>query len=478
MRTRSMRSPRTDRRLFPSGWSAVGCCVLAALLFAAPALPAQDEDFDLDDLFEEEFGDEGGESASSSAELPSSLTNVQGFLEFEPRIYFRDRGEDRNGEQTILRGEIELEFRLASEWTAFARPRFLVDLTDGDYERFEPFEGYVTWDRESWDLRFGQFVENWGIVDTYNPIDVVNRRDFGSDLLDAERLGELGVRVRRNFEGGDVIGEPTLSAYWLPVWRATEFASDDQRFAFGNEMVPFDEDRGFEPSGAERSFVALRFQHTLNSGPANADVQFLLSRGPERTPQLFQPDAGTLAPAYFGAFAAGFGFRAVPNADVAGAWLSEFTLKAEVVYKNPYDFSDSPIEAPEEFVATVVGFDRIYPGVFGTQDQLTWTMEYAREDGASDPSAQLRPFLNDGIVRVLWEANDFARTSVEVRGFYDFENDEVVVEGIYERQLRGWHEDLKLSVQAQYFDPPETGESLFDFFPNNSSLSVALRWDF
>lgn len=427
---------------------------------------------DLDDLLDEEFTSLGEDSPFSS------LTGFQGFVEFEPRVYFRDRGEDRNDEQLLVRGEFELDFRFHDRITGYARPRILIDLNDGDLDRFEPFEGYLTLEGEGWDLRAGQFVENWGIVDTYNPIDVVNRRDFASDLLDAERLGELGVRGRWLLEDGETFGEPTLSAYWIPVWRPTEFAPEDQRFAFGNETTRFDEDQAFEPDGAERSFFALRLAHTLSTGPVNADVQYLVARGPERFPTLYQPDPTLFVPAYYGVNSMGIGFRAVPNGDVAGDFLAEFTFKAEVVYKDPYEFSDSPVAEPDDHVATVIGFDREFPNFLRSQDQLTVTLEYAREDGADDPSATLRPFLNDLILRVLWEANDFARSSVELRSFFDFENEEKVFEAIFERQLRGWHEDLKLSVQLQLFDPPETGESLFDLFPNNSSLAVGFRIDF
>lgn len=429
-----------------------------------------DESFDeLDDLFE----DEEGEPASGSY-----LTGFRGFLELRPRIYFRDRGEESNDEQYIFETELELDFRFHRRLTGYVRPRLLVDLNDGDLRRFEPYEAYITWAGEGWDLRAGQFVENWGIVDTFNPIDVINRRDFGSDLLDADRLGELGARGRWFFDGGDTIGEPSASFYWLPAWRPTLFAPEDQRFSFDSEQLEFDEDAGFEPEGFERHFLAFRFQHTLSTGPVNADLQYLFARGPERTPDVIAAGGNRLIPAYFGVATAGVGFRAVPNEDVAGAFLAALTLKAEVVYKDPYDFDNSPISDPDDYVAAVVGCDRSFYNVVVDQDQLTLTVEYAWEEGADDTSSQLRPFRNDIIVRALWEMNDFARTSWEVRSFYDFDNDEKVLETIFERQLRAIHEDLKLSLQLQLFDPPKTGESLFDFFPNNSSVAVALRLDF
>ena len=116
---------------------------------------------------------------------------------------------------------------------------------------------------------------------------MANRRDLATDFLDPDRLGELGLRYRRFFEGGATVGEPTLSIYALPVWRPTLFPPPNQRFSFDTATAAFDEDAGFEPDGAERGMYAARFANTLTTAPVNADLQFLVSRGPERTPSIF-----------------------------------------------------------------------------------------------------------------------------------------------------------------------------------------------
>ena len=188
--------------------------------------------------------------------------------------------------------------------------------------------------------------------------------------------------------------------------------------------------------------------------------------------------AGELVPAYYGVTTVGGGFRAVPNRDVLGAFLASLTLKAEIVYKDPYTFDDSPIDRPNDYLSYVVGVDRGFYNVLKDQDVLTVTVEYAGEVGHEDPTSILRPFQNDLVLRLFWEANDFARTSFEVRGIRDFDTGETIGEVIVQRQLRFLHENVKGSLQLQLFDPPGTGESFFDFFPNNSSLALVLRWDF
>ena len=111
-------------------------------------------------------------------------------------------------------------------------------------------------------------------------------------------------------------------------------------------------------------------------------------------------------------------------------------------------------------------------------DQLTLTLEYAGETGADDLAARFRPFGDDLIGRLFWEANDFARRSLELRTLYDLETDETIVELIAQTQLRKLHEDLQLQLQLQWFDGPGDGTSFFDLFPDNDSAALALRWDF
>ena len=440
---------------------------------------AEDEDELFDDGLDELLGGFADEAPAPGAapEERDILRDWKGFLEVRPRVYFADRDQGKKDQELRVESELELDFQFTDSLTGFFRPRVYVDLLDGDLQRFDPFEAYLTLEGDAWDVRAGQFVENWGIVDTYNPIDVINRRDFGTDFLDPDRLGELGVRGRFALPGGDTIGEPTISLYALPVFQRTRFAPEDQRFSFDTPTTAFDEDSGFEPSGSERPFWALRGRATLDTTPFNADVDVVAARGPERFPTVTPIPGGDLAPAYFGANTFGFGLRAVPNESALGEFLSKFVVKAEVVYKDHFSFDGSPVAAPENYVAYVLGLDRSFPGVFSDQDDLTLTLEYAGETGANDAQSVFRPFRNDLIGRVYWQAMDFARTSFELRGIFDLEQDERVVEAIFERQLRSLHEDLKLFVQLQYFDAASPGSSVFGFFPDNSSLAVGLRFD-
>ncbi|MFT4840359.1 MAG: hypothetical protein ACI90M_000815, partial [Candidatus Azotimanducaceae bacterium] len=53
------------------------------------------------------------------------------------------------------------------------------------------------------------------------------------------------------------------------------------------------------------------------------------------------------------------------------------------------------------------------PNVFTDKDQITATLEWVGETGANDSTAVFRAFDDDLVIRAFWEANDFARTSIE-----------------------------------------------------------------
>ena len=452
---------------------------LTLLAIAPFAVGASAQD-DLDDLL---FGDDldallegGAPSGEGSGAGLGVLRDWKGFVELKPRVYLEESDRGKNDGQLLLESEVELEFRFSNRLSGYFRPRMFIDAFDGELQRFEPYEVYVTYEQDGWDLRAGQLVENWGIVDTYNPIDVVNRRDFGTEPLEADRLGELGVRWRRVFEGGSTIGEPTVSVYALPVFRETRFGPEDQRLGPGTDALPFEEDQGFEPDGLDAGLYAVRLQSTLDTSLAGADLQLLFARGPARTPAFFL-QGGTLLPAYYGAATVGGGFRAVPKEDAAGALLSTLTLKGEMVHTTTYSFDDAPIETPDDYLSYVFGLDRSFYGVFVDTDDITLTAEYAGESGGDDPAGLLRPFRDDLILRALYTANDFARQSLEVRALFDLDVDENVFELTYQRQLRSIHEDLQLSIQLQLFDPADPGESYFADLDELSSLAVGLRWD-
>jgi hypothetical protein len=387
----------------------------------------------------------------------------------EVRSYLVDRDLPSNDEQLLLDTELELDFRFAKRMKLFLRPRFLIDGLDTELIRFEPLEGYLAYEGPRTGLKLGQFIENWGVAEVNNPLDVLNRRDFGVKFLDPPRLTQ-------SFEGGKVVGQPTLSAYFMPLFRPALLPTAQSRWRPVAEGVDFRPGLGFEPSGAEQMFGALRFEHTLNTRPFNADVSYLVSHGPERFP-YFLPVQGPVGvdfiPVYYGVTVAGLGMRAVPN---TVGW-SRLTFKAEVAYKRPFEFEGSPGQRQDDYVQYTTGLDLLINPVFTERDEILLTLEYAGENGASDLASVFRPFDSDIAVRLFWQPLDFARTTIELRTVVDVKHAELVAEATVGQQLRFIHDDLRMTVTGTYMRAAPSGEGLLTFFSNNSAIMVRLQFD-
>lgn len=405
------------------------------------------------------------------------LNDVSGYIELAPRIYVNDRGAEFNDDQLLISAEMEMSFSVRHFFNGYIRPRLWGDIEDTALKRFELMEAYITYEQAHWDVRLGQFVENWGITDTFNPIDILNRRDLTTSLLDTTRLGESGVRARWLFEGNSSVGEPTISLYFLPIFQATRFAPEQQRLSLSGETFLFRENKENEPKGNEAYFYALRYQSTLNTSFFNADLQWALSKGPNKTPIISAVSPTVLVPNYYGARILGLGIKAVPNADKMFGLLQGTTLKLEVAFNDPYEFTSTDTVIPDKYMAYVFGFDQDLYNVINNQDQLTFTVEFATESG--DEKKELsRPFSDDVITRIFWQAGDFARSSFEIRGLFDTDSSEYAIETTFSTSLLSWHQDLKLEVSVLYLHPTSVEGSAFGHFPDNNSIAAKLRFDF
>ena len=117
------------------------------------------------------------------------------------------------------------------------------------------------------------------------------------------------------------------------------------------------------------------------------------------------------------------------------------------------------------------------PDATTDSSSATVTVAYIEETSAHDLTSLLRPLSSDVVLRTFWEANDFDRTSLELRVVEDTEASERIAELIFETQLRNIDEDLKLIFAAQAFERATVAGG-FGFFPDNSSVAIGLRWEF
>ena len=407
----------------------------------------------------------------------SGITDWKGFIEATSRRYLQDTDVGAvKDNQVLVWGEAEIDFRLNSDTTAYFRPRLYADVSDNGFAHAHVPEIFVTYAPPgSWDVRGGLLVENWGVADTFNPIDVLNTRDFATDVFDPLYVGQPGIRLRRSFKGGKHLGEPTVGFYWMPLFAQALYAPKGQRFHPAPPGGTFAEG-GNDPNGTDQMFWALRYQSTLETPVFKSDIQLIASSGPDRRPPVREVGAGRFAPVNQGVKTTGFGIRAVPNEALLGHFLSTLTLKAEVAHRSFSPYRNTSFRESDNYWTSVIGLDRDVPNLFTNRDVLTLTLEYVWESGGDDLPAQQRIFQRDVIFRAFWQANDFARSTFEVRGVVDAEDAESIIEASFSRQLDSVSQDVRLQLRYQRFD--HGSPTLLSRLPNNSSVSIGFRWDF
>ena len=395
--------------------------------------------------------------------------SISGRAEVIVQEYLNNRGHGLNDDNVILEAEPSVTYRITDQWLLRVREQLAIEPLQPSRNRYEPLDAYVEYTSPRWALLAGQFVENWSIVDTYNPADVLNRRDAERDLYDPQKLGELMVRLRYFLPEMGEVRQPALSLYVLPVHRQVPLPANDDRFRFD---VTGDNRGDLAYDGVVPSFdlaYAARLSATLGS----ADVFLFYFGGPGRIPGFDVDATGRVTPVYYRADMVGGGVQ----------WaLGRWVFKLETAYTwttrdgLPRRFQGA---VPDNYFQYVIGVDRTFTDVLG-KTEVTLTLEYAGEDRPERTNLTgLRPYKSDVFVGVRWALNDMRRTELTASVAADVLVDEQLWMVNFTTAL---YKDLKLVLGGQFVNraPERRADRItpFSVFPNNSNVRVGLRYEF
>lgn len=143
---------------------------------------------------------------------------------FRPTVGTRITGTYRNSSGIRIR--VNPLFR-ADPKSPSVRERWFAD----------PQEAYLQWQKLPWTLQAGWNVHTWGDTDVFNPLDVVNQRNYW-DPMKSEKLGSPTLLVKHDFESFFVEGLyiprqrrsmlPGEKSRWMPqnVYRSRSVGTD------------------------------------------------------------------------------------------------------------------------------------------------------------------------------------------------------------------------------------------------------------
>lgn len=110
--------------------------------------------------------------------------------------------------------------------------RFYFDFSQANYR----------WNFDPWSLKVGSDIFNWGVTDGFNPVDIVNTKNY-FDPIHSKKMGALNVQLNFSKEGWefDFILIPKANKALLPGtnsrWLPREIYISNQPTVEGNKMI-------------------------------------------------------------------------------------------------------------------------------------------------------------------------------------------------------------------------------------------------
>ena len=283
------------------------------------------------------------------------------------------------------------------------------------------------------DILIGSTILFWGKVESYNPVDIVNSRDFSRGLMRSEKRGAPMARVSWPIGPGQldlmaidfVENEyPALSARERPGLRITGSTSYSGR--------------------AKRDDMANAIRWSGYFGDIDLGLSWF--RGTGHSPRLLPQADGTLKPDYSRITQAGLDIQYL-RGDTA--------LKAEIIRrKGQYD----RLGTARSYRAGVFGVEHNFYDITGDGRDLVLLAEYARD---SRKGLSHSGFQNDLTLGARWVWNDVEDTQVLGLLTRDLDNAAQAMTVSIDRRLT---DELTLEASARLVERYERD-------PNSTALS-------
>jgi hypothetical protein len=402
--------------------------------------------------------------------LAQQSWSYRGRIDVGSRHYLFDRDEGLKDDNLNLEGEVEVTWDPGGPYRVRVRPFLAVDPLESSRNRYELYDAYAEVRFPAWSVRAGQMIESWAITDTFNPIDILNRRDVERNFYDPQKLGDVIVRLQYLAPDLGPLAQPFAAVYLLPLFRETPLPGNQNRFRFDvNGDNVGDMNRDGIVTSSDIGYAAR-----LGAKVFDADVFVFYYGGPSHLPTFdLDQTTGILRPVYYRADVIGGGFQWP-----IGPWL----IKLETAYTStrnhdlPSRFSGN---VPPSFFQYVVGIDRTFTDLFG-KNEVTVTLEFAGEDDPESTDIRgLRPFKSDLFLGVKWQFHDIRRTEVTASATVDVLREEQLYKVDFRTIL--WR-NLWVVLSGQFVNrAPNHREdhfTVFNLFPNNSNVQVGLRYEF
>ena len=300
------------------------------------------------------------------------------------------------------------------------------DSFDSDRNRFNAEEAYFGWREGGLKIRLGAQILNWSATEAFHPADIVNSRNFDSNVENAEKLGEPMLMVERKLPIG------RLSTYIMPYLSAPQLPGGSNRQGFAAPGVEIGDALWAEENGdlSRKAFApqsAIRL--SKNIGPADVGLHLVSHYDRSQPVLLADPTSGKIRPVY------------LPMIQIGGTYLhvmGPWVFKSELAYRG-FDNPDiptrlGPVSRPDHGQAAF-GAEYGWDSLGGAQTTLIVEGQSVLAQD-KQTRADLSIFQRDVLVGLRRAFNDAPGQELFLSFIFDAErSDEFLYNAVYSRRL-------------------------------------------
>lgn len=379
---------------------------------------------------------------------------MRGSFELQNRVFFHEALMPKQPDYNLsfaATPEFFLAWNNRNDTLEFA-PSIRLDQHDDERTHADIREFSWVHVGNDWESRFGIRRVFWGVTEFQHLVDVINQTDAVEDIDGEDKLGQPMINLSL------VRGWGVIDFYILPYFRKRTFPGEEGR---PNPFVINADDPIYEsPDGQNHIDWAARWAHSFS----DYEVAISWFQGTSREPLIivdnFSLESEKLVPFYQQTKRLGFEMQAN---------FGGFLWKLESIHNqnNQQDFS-----------AAQVGFEYASYGVWDSNTDLGWLIEYAWDERGINfnPDADsnfVSTFQNDLFFGNRILLNDVSSTEILMALVYDldFESNGFLVEA-----GRRVGNNVKLLLDVRLFEADDRGDMLGMLLRKDDFIQVTAQY--
>jgi hypothetical protein len=412
---------------------------------------------------------------NSSRPVFTKLT-YQANIGFQNLNYLRNRSEHSLNDQEALDADLHFIFDNEKNAKIDLDPRVRVDFMDSNRNRFIPYEAYLMFYGPHVETSAGLRLKPWGVSASFNPTDVINRKDYAYNYYNPEKLPEVMATFKYSTDQWSPFSQISFEVMALPLLWNTPLPGNNSRFAIRGDFndVPYTLLNQPEKPGYPSSLAgAFRFGASIKS----VDFSFHYYHGPEHDPGFVgvidSQGALRVRPFYYLIDMLGTNIEAS---------VGKLILRGELAYKmtgiNDPKHHEIPFVGddliPSNYLQFVIGVEYGFHQIIRKGD-LTLIAEYLGEDHHSNLIQEFRPFKNDIFFGMRYDFNNLHLTQAQFGLIKDLSNRETLWIMDINSKI---YKELKLGLRGVIVNPDPNSSLPLSFFPNNTYIMARFSYSF